>query len=133
MVSWVINADTFMPIFSADTWFLSNRFIFLEEEIMHFSGHLSTGTDLVINFNLVKCITKINIIATQTIMKRWREDFHQKRKILSSARCTSMVYSTDTEVSFLMSCSLKVTQYMGQNTSQHLDVCPQGFVQVGSS
>ena len=28
---------------------------------MHFSGHLSTGTDLVINFDLVKCITKINI------------------------------------------------------------------------
>ena len=50
-----------MTIFSADTWFLSNRFIFLEEEIMHFSGHLSTGTDLVINFDLVKCITKINI------------------------------------------------------------------------
>ena len=50
-----------MLIFSADTWFLSNRFIFLEEKIMHFSGHLSTGTDLVINFNLVKCTTKINI------------------------------------------------------------------------
>ena len=28
---------------------------------MHFSGHLSTGTDLVINFHLVKCITKIYI------------------------------------------------------------------------
>ena len=27
---------------------------------MHFSVHLSTGTDLVINFGLVKCITKIN-------------------------------------------------------------------------
>ena len=27
---------------------------------MHFSGHLSTGT-LVINFDLVKFITKINI------------------------------------------------------------------------
>ena len=50
-----------MPIFSADTWFLSNRFVFLEEEMMYFSGHLSTGTDLVINFDLVKCITKINI------------------------------------------------------------------------
>ena len=49
-----------MPIFSADTWFLSNRFVFLEEKMMHFSGHLSTGTDLVINFDLVKCITKIN-------------------------------------------------------------------------
>ena len=50
-----------MSIFSADTWFLSNRFIFLEEEIMYFAGHVSTGTDLVINFDLVKCITKINI------------------------------------------------------------------------
>ena len=28
---------------------------------MHFPGHLSTGTDLVINFDLVKCITKIKI------------------------------------------------------------------------
>ena len=51
-----------MSIFSADTWFLSNRFIFLEEGIMHFfSGNLSTGTDLVINFALIKCITKRNI------------------------------------------------------------------------
>ena len=49
-----------MPIFSADTWFLSNRLIFLEEEII-FSGNLSTGTDLVINFDLLKCITKISI------------------------------------------------------------------------
>ena len=50
-----------MPIFSADTWFLSNRFIFLEEEIWIFYGHVTTGTDLVINFDLVKCITKTNI------------------------------------------------------------------------
>ena len=29
---------------------------------MHFfSGNVSTGTDLAINFDLVKCITKINI------------------------------------------------------------------------
>ena len=29
---------------------------------MHFfSGNLSTGTDLVINVDLVKCITKVNI------------------------------------------------------------------------
>ena len=47
-----------MPIFSADTWFLSNRFIFLEEEIWIFYGHVTTGTDLVINFDLVKCVTK---------------------------------------------------------------------------
>ena len=26
---------------------------------MYFFGHVSTGTDLVINFDLVKCITKI--------------------------------------------------------------------------
>ena len=36
--------------------------IFLEDEIMHFfSGSLSNGTGLVINFDLVKCTTKINI------------------------------------------------------------------------
>ena len=29
---------------------------------MHFfSGNLNTGTDLAINFDLVKCITKLNI------------------------------------------------------------------------
>ena len=32
--------------------------------------------------------------------------------------CNSMMYSRDTEVSFLISCSLKVTQYMYQPTSQ---------------
>ena len=51
--------------------------IFLEEGIMlFFSGNLSTGTDLVINFDLVTCITKINIKATQTMIERWKEDFH---------------------------------------------------------
>ena len=50
-----------MPIFTANTWFLSNRFIFLEEEIMLFSGHSSTVTDLIINFDLLKCITETNI------------------------------------------------------------------------
>ena len=48
-----------LAIFSADTWFLSNRFIFQEEGIMHFfSGNLSTGTDVLINFELVKCLKK---------------------------------------------------------------------------
>ena len=42
-----------MSIFSADIWFPSNRFIFIEEGIMHFCGNLSIGTDLVINFDLV--------------------------------------------------------------------------------
>ena len=45
-------------------------------------------------------------------MERWREDFHQKGNIYASTRCTSMVYSKDTKASFLMPCSLKVTQYM---------------------
>ena len=53
----MINAGAFIPIFSADTWFLNSvTDIFLEDGIMHFfSGNLITGTDLAIN--LVKCIT----------------------------------------------------------------------------
>ena len=47
-------------------------------------------------------------------MEKWREDFHQKGKIKASARCTFMLYSADTEVSFLMSCRLN----MDQKTSQ---------------
>ena len=50
-----------MPIFSADNWFLSNGYIPTRENNAFFSGNLSTGTDLVINFDLVKCIAKINI------------------------------------------------------------------------
>ena len=57
----MINADTFMPIFSANTWFLSNRYIPRRGNNAFFSGNLSAGTDLVINFDLLKCITKINI------------------------------------------------------------------------
>ena len=52
-----------MPIFSADTWFLSSltdSYIPRRWNNAFFSGNLSTGTDLVINFDLVKCITKIN-------------------------------------------------------------------------
>ena len=53
-----------MPIFSADTWFLSSltdSYIPRRWNNAFFSGNVSTGTDLVINFDLVKCITKINI------------------------------------------------------------------------
>ena len=32
--------------------------IFLEDRIIYFSGNLSTGTDLAINFDFLKCITK---------------------------------------------------------------------------
>ena len=46
---------------SADTWFLSNRYILRRGNNTFFSGNLSTGTDLGINFDLVKCIAKINI------------------------------------------------------------------------
>ena len=53
-----------MTIFSADTWFLSrltDSYIPRRWNNAFFSGNLSTGTGLVINFDLVKCITKINI------------------------------------------------------------------------
>ena len=53
-----------MPIFSADTWFLSNltdSYIPRRWSNAFFSGIVVTGTDLAINFELVKCITKINI------------------------------------------------------------------------
>ena len=53
-----------MPIFSSDTWFLSSlkdSYIPRSWNNAFFSGNLSTGTDLVINFNLVKRTTKINI------------------------------------------------------------------------
>ena len=67
-----------MPIFSADTWFLSNRLIFLEEEII-FSGNLSTGTDLVINFDLLKCITKININSYHNYNRKVKEGLSPER------------------------------------------------------
>ena len=50
-----------MPTFSADTWFLSSltdSYIPRRWNNAFFSGNLSTGTDLVINFDLVKCVTK---------------------------------------------------------------------------
>ena len=53
-----------MPIFSADTWFLSSltdSYIPRRWNNAFFSGNLSTGTGLVINFDLVKWATKINI------------------------------------------------------------------------
>ena len=54
-----VNADTFMPIFSADTWHLSNRYIPRRGNNTFFL--VSSRTDLAINFDLVKCITKIDI------------------------------------------------------------------------
>ena len=51
-------------LFSADTWFVSSltdSYIPRKWNNAFFSGNVSTGTDLAINFDLVKCITKINI------------------------------------------------------------------------
>ena len=55
-----------MPIclFSADTWFLgslTDSYIPRRWNNVFVFGNVSTGTDLIINFDLVKCITKINI------------------------------------------------------------------------
>ena len=53
-----------MPIFSADTWFLSSltdSYIPRRWNNVFFSGNLSTGTGLVINFDSAKCTTKISI------------------------------------------------------------------------
>ena len=47
-----------MPIFSADTLDFLITDIFLEGTIHFFSDNLITGTDLAINFDLVKCTTK---------------------------------------------------------------------------
>ena len=56
------NADTFMPIYSADPLDFSVTDIFQEKGIIHFFlVNLGTGTDLAINFDLVKCITQINV------------------------------------------------------------------------
>ena len=53
------NADTVMPVFSADTLDFLVIDIFLEDGIiLSFSVNLSTGTDLTINFDLLRCITK---------------------------------------------------------------------------
>ena len=53
-----------MPIFSADTSFLSSltdRYIPRRWNNAFFSSNLSIGTDLLINFDLLICITKINL------------------------------------------------------------------------
>ena len=53
-----------MPIFSADTRFLrslTDTYIPRRWNNAFYSGSLTTETDLVINIDWVKCITKINI------------------------------------------------------------------------
>ena len=48
-------------------------------------------------------------------MERWREDFHQKSKIYHQDVFSWCIQVT---LNLLVSCSLKVTQYMHQPTSQ---------------
>ena len=86
MFNWVLLTQILLCLYFLqilDFLVASQIAIFLEDGIMHFfSGNLSTGTGLAINFDLVKCTEKININSyTQFIMEMWREDFHQKGKI----------------------------------------------------
>ena len=48
-------------------------------------------------------------------MERWREDFHRKGKIYQQDVFSWCIQGT---LKLLVSCSLKVTQYMHQPTSQ---------------
>ena len=48
-------------------------------------------------------------------MERWREDFHQKGKIYQQDVFSWCIQGT---LKLLVSCSLKVTQYMHQPTGQ---------------
>ena len=62
MLNWVLLMQILLCLYFLQILDFLVTDILLEEGIMHFfSGNLSTGTDLVINFDLVKCITKINI------------------------------------------------------------------------
>ena len=59
-----------MPIFSADTSFLSSltdSYIPRRWNNAFFSGNVSTGTVLVINFDLVKCTKKYIYINSYSI------------------------------------------------------------------
>ena len=59
MVNWVLLMQIHLCLYFPHIRDFLVTFISLEEEITHFFWSL--GTDFVINFDLVKCITKINI------------------------------------------------------------------------
>ena len=62
MFDWVLLMQILLCLYFLQILDFLVTDIFLEEGITQFfSGNLSTGTDLAINFDLVKCITKINI------------------------------------------------------------------------
>ena len=61
MFNWVLLMQILLWLFSADTWFVSrltDSYIPRKWNNAFFSGNVSTGTDLAINFDLLKCITK---------------------------------------------------------------------------
>ena len=58
------------------------------------SGNLSTGTDLSINFDLVKCIAKININTQQNYNGNVEGGLSPERWNIG-IRCSSMVYSRE--------------------------------------
>ena len=61
MFNWVLLMQILLCLFSADTWFVSrltDSYIPRKWNNAFFSGNVSTGTDLAINFDLLKCITK---------------------------------------------------------------------------
>ena len=68
-----------MPISSEDIRFLSNRFIPRRGNDAFFSGNLSTGTDLVINFDFVKRITKINVNSYRNYNRKVKGELSRER------------------------------------------------------
>ena len=68
-----------MPISSEDIRFLSNRFIPRRGNNAFFSGNLSTETDLVINFHLVKRITKINVNSYRNYNRKVKGELSRER------------------------------------------------------
>ena len=85
--------------------------VFLEEGIIHFSSKLSTGIDLAITFDEMRCITK-NIYPNYN-GKMERGIFYKKLKYIS--KMYFIVYSRET-AAFLRH-SHKITQYMYQPES----------------
>ena len=63
MVSWVLLLQILLSLYFLQIldFLVTDRYIPRRGNNAFFSGNLSTGTDLVINFDLVKCIAKINI------------------------------------------------------------------------
>ena len=116
MFNWVLLMQILLCLFSADTWFVSSltdNYIPRKWNNTFFSGNVSTGTDLAINFDLVKCITKINI--PQILWKCAGWTLTKNVKYISKMYFRGVFKG---HWSFLMSCNLKFTQYMHEPTSQ---------------